>query len=162
MLEVTLPATAGANASSNATNTALVVDDLGRTGNDTFNVTIVAAAPGVSHATATWAADDTTTLGLLAVTASAVAAAACMHACAVQRQWPLALAACASACLIHLLLLPPVLPVNTVSCVSSADEIYNAAEQRRQPTGHQCGIGCCSRLQNTRHMHFKRSCRSSS
>lgn len=99
VVEVTLPATAGANASSNATNTALVVDDLGRTGNDTFNVTIVAAAPGVSHATATWAADDTTTLGLLAVTASAVAAAACMHACAVQRQWPLALAACASACL---------------------------------------------------------------
>jgi hypothetical protein len=39
---ITVPATAGANATTNATNTALVVDDMGRTENDTFVVKITA------------------------------------------------------------------------------------------------------------------------
>jgi hypothetical protein len=51
VVEVTLPATAGANATANATNTALVVDDMGRTSNNSFPVTIV-TEPGVSDAPA--------------------------------------------------------------------------------------------------------------
>jgi hypothetical protein len=40
IVEVTVPVTAGSNATTNATNTAIVVDDLGRTTNDTFPVVI--------------------------------------------------------------------------------------------------------------------------
>jgi hypothetical protein len=40
IVEITVPVIAGMNATTNATNTAIAVDDLGRTTNDTFPVVI--------------------------------------------------------------------------------------------------------------------------